>query len=148
MELNMESGIPTLTQKGREALKNAPPDLSPLCRNILIQVDGKKTIDDLHLMFRGLKGLDDSLERLFKGSFIQIAHECNDLIKALAQQMLGPKAPTLLKKVDEIHSKYGDACWEHLDELFKTARLFYGEDVADSLKTEILKIVRETQKNA
>jgi len=144
----MESGVPTLTQKGREALKNSPPDLSPLCRNILIQVDGKKTIDELRLMFRGLKSLDEALERLIQGNFVQIIHECKDLVKALAQQILGPKAPTLLKKLDELHSKYGDACWEHLDELYKTARLFYGEDVADALKTEILKIVRETQKNA
>lgn len=144
----MESGIPTLTLKGREALKSSPPDLSPLCRNILIQVDGKKTIEDLHLMFRGLKGLEEALDRLFKGGFVQIARECNDLIKALAQQMLGQKAPTLLKKIDELHAKYGDACWEHLDELYKTARLFYGEVIADQLKTEILKIVRETQKTA
>ncbi|HTG01117.1 MAG TPA: hypothetical protein VK654_11095 [Nitrospirota bacterium] len=141
----MVKGIPTLTQKGREALKNAPPDLSPLCRHILIQVDGKKTIDDLHLMFRGLKGLDEALERLFKGNFIRTASDCHDLIRSLAQQMLGTKAPTLLKKIDELHAKYSDACWEHLDELDKTARLFYGEVIADNLKNEIRKIVKETK---
>ncbi|MGE5174617.1 MAG: hypothetical protein ACM3MD_12395 [Betaproteobacteria bacterium] len=142
----MESGIIILTQQGRDALKNAPPNLSPLCRNILIQIDGKKSVADVQLMFRGLKGLEESLRRLFDGNFIQISRECKDLIKSLAQQMLGSKAPTLIKKIDEMHVNYGDACWDHLEELYKTARLFYGAVVADNLKTEITKILRETGK--
>ncbi len=143
---DMESGILILTQQGKDALKNAPPNLSPLCRNILVQIDGKKSIEDLQIMFRGLKGLEESLQRLFDGNFIQISRECKDLIKSLAQQLLGSKAPTLIKKIDEMHVKYGDACWDHLEELYKTARLFYGEVVADNLKTEITKILRETRK--
>lgn len=142
----MESGILLLTDKGREALKKAPAELSPLCRNILVQVDGKKSVADISTMFRGLKGLEDSLQRLFGGSYVQIARECKDLVKGLAEQMLGTKAPTLVKKIEEIHAKYGDACWDHLDELDKTARLFYGEVVASNLKTEIAKIIRETKK--
>ena len=142
----METGIPVLTQKGREALKNAPPDLSPLCRNILVQVDGKKSVEEIKKTLRGLKGLDEAVERLFAGKFIEITRECKDLIKALAEQMLGAKAPTLLKKVDEIHAKYGEHCWQHLDEVEKTARMFYGEVVATNLMTEITKILRETQK--
>jgi hypothetical protein len=142
----MESGILLLTEKGREALKKAPAELSPLCRNILVQVDGKKSVADISTMFRGLKGLEDSLQRLFGGNYVAIARECKDLIKGLAEQMLGTKAPTLVKKIEEIHAKYGDACWDHLDELDKTARLFYGEVVASNLKTEIAKIIRETKK--
>jgi len=42
--------------------------------------------------------------------------------------------------------KYGDYCWDHLDELYKTARVFFGEVVADNLKSEITKILFETQK--
>lgn len=144
----MESGIPVLTQKGRDALKTAPAELSSLCRNILVQIDGKKSAEDILVMFRGLKGLDDALQRLYTGNFIQISRECKDLIKALAQHMLGPKAPTFIKKIDDIHAKYGDSCWDHLEELDKTARLFYGEDIADKLKTEIAKIVSETKKTA
>jgi hypothetical protein len=98
-------------------------------------------------MFRGLKGLEDSLQRLSGGNYVQIARECKDLVKGLAEQMLGAKAPTLIKKIEEIHAKYGDACWDHLDELDKTARLFYGEVVADNLKAEIAKNIRETKKN-
>jgi hypothetical protein len=98
------------------------------------------------LMFRGLKGLEEALQRLFDGNFVQVSRECRDLIILLARQMLGSKAPTLIKKIDEMHAKYGEACWDHLDEVYKTARLFYGEVVADSLKTEILKILRETKK--
>ena len=141
---DMGSGILILTEKGRDALKNAPPDLSSLCRNILVQVDGKKSLEDIQLMFRGLKNLEESLQRLFAGGFIQISRECKDLIISLARQLLGAKAATLIKKIDEMHAKYGNTCWDHLDELYKTARLFYGEIVADNLKTEITKILRET----
>jgi len=142
----MESGIAVLTPKGREALKNTPPDLSPICRNILIQVDGKKSLEEIHTMFRGLKGLEDAVQRLFAGGFIELSRECVDLIKALAQQMLGAKAPTLIKKIDELHGRFGSQCWDHLEEIEKTARLFYGEVIANNLKTEITKILRETQK--
>jgi hypothetical protein len=138
----MQQGIPVLTQKGREALKNAPPDLSPVCRNVLIQTDGKKSVEEIQKMFRGLKGLDEGLEKLFAGGYLEISHQCIDLVKALVQQMLGAKASTLLKKLDELHAKYGDACWEHIDELNKTARMFYGEVLAENLKTEISRLVQ------
>jgi hypothetical protein len=142
----MESGIPLLTSKGREALKHTPPDLTPLCRNILVQIDGKKSLDEIKTMFRGLKGLDDAIQRLFAGSFVEVTRDCKDLIKALAEQMLGPKSPTLLKKIDELHARYGEQCWEHLDELEKLARMFYGEVIADQLKLEFSKILRETKR--
>lgn len=142
----MQQGIPVLTPKGREALRNPPPHLSPVCRNVLIQTDGNKTVDDIQKMFRGLKGLDDAMERLFSGGYLEISHQCINLVKSLVQQMLGPKAPTLLKKIDEIHAKYGDACWDHVDELNKTARMFYGEVLAENLKTEISRIIQESRK--
>ena len=142
----MQQGIPVLTQKGREALRNAPPDLSPVCRNILVQTDGKKTVEDIQKLFRGLKGLDEGMERLFSGGYLEISLQCTDLVKSLVQQMLGPKAPTLLKKIDEMHAKYGDACWDHIEELNKTARMFYGEVLADNLRTEISRIVQGSRK--
>lgn len=141
----MESGIPALTQKGRSAIENAPKDLSPICRNILVVIDGKKSLEDIRTMFRGLKGLEEALQRLFAGNFIQVSHGCKDLISALAQQMLGAKATTLIKKIDDLHAKYGEHCWEHLDDVEKTARLFYGEVIATNLKTEISKILLETR---
>jgi len=144
----MESGILILTQKGQAALKNTPLDLSPVCRNILVQVDGKKSAEDIRLMFRGLKGLEEALQRLLTGNFIQISRECRDLIKPLARQMLGSKALTLINKIDELHARYGDTWRDHIDDVYKTARLFYGEVVADSLRTEISKILRETRKTA
>ena len=142
----MATGIPVLTPRGKAALKNAPPDLTPLCRNILVQVDGKKSVEQIMTMFRGLKGLEDSMDRLFAGSFIQVSHQCGDLVKLRAQQMLGAKAATLIKKIDELSARYGEQCWEHLDEVDKTARLFYGEIIADQLKQEISKIIRDTRK--
>jgi hypothetical protein len=145
----MQQGIPVLTKKGQQALKNAPPDLSPVCRNILVQTDGKKTVEDIQKLFRGLKGLDEGMERLFSGGYLEISHQCIDLVKSLVQQMLGPKAPTLLKKIDEMHAKYGgDACWDHIDELNKTARMFYGEVLAESLRVEISRLVQQSRKQS
>ena len=142
----MQQGIPVLTQKGQEALRNAPTDLSSACRNVLVQADGKKTVDELQKMFRGLKGLDEAMERLFSGGYLEISQQCIVLVKSLVQQMLGPKDLTLLKKLDEMHTKYGDACWDHMDELDKTARMFYGEVLAKNLKTEISRLVQGSKK--
>ena len=142
----METGILVLTQRGKDALKQTPGDMSPLCRNILVQIDGKKSVEDMQAMFRGLKGLEDAIDKLVKGNFVVLSRECKDLVKSLAQHLLGAKAPTILKKIDDMHAKYGDACWEHIDELDKTARMFYGEVIAQQLKTEIVKIVKEATK--
>lgn len=142
----MEQGIPILTSKGRDALGNTGGDLSALCRNILVQVDGKKSLEDIKTMFRGLKGLDEAVQKLVAGVFIEMSRECNDLVKSMLQQMLGPKSATLITKIDELNAKYGNRCWEHADELDRLARLFYGEVVADRLKLEITKLVKETGK--
>ncbi len=141
----MESGIPVLTAKGRNAL-NSSSDITPLCRNILVQIDGKKSLSDIKTMFRGLKGLDAAMEKIFEGGFAAVAQDCKDLIAAAARQILGEKSQTLIKKIDELHARYGDQCWEHLNDIDKVARLFYGEIVADRLKLEIGKILRETKK--
>lgn len=142
----MEAGIPILTDKGRNALKNTPSDLTLLCRNILVQVDGNKSFEDILTMFRGLKGLDDGLQKLIAGGYVKISRECLDLVRSMARHLLGAKSPTLIKKVDELHVRHGDACWDHLEELDKFSRMFYGEVVADKLRSEIAKILRETRK--
>jgi hypothetical protein len=138
------SGILVLSQKGSDALKHPPADLTLLCRNILVQVDGKRSVDDLRALLRGLKGLDESLERLVSTGFVNVTRSCRSLVIALAEHRLGPKASTLVKKIDELHGKYGESCWAHLDELYKTARLFYGGEEADYLKREITRILQET----
>ncbi len=142
----MELGIPKLTQKGRDAVKNMPPELTARCRNVLVQVDGTRSLDDIRAELKGLNGIEEAIEKLVAGTYIEVSRECIDMVKALAEQLLGPKAPTLLKKIDELHAKHGDACWDHLDEVDKTARLFYGEVVADKLKTEIARLIREAKK--
>lgn len=142
----MEWGIPKLTQKGREAIQKMSPEITGRCRNILIQIDGRRTFDDIRTIFKGLD-IEDSLHKLVTGDYIEVSHQCRDVIKALAEQMLGPKAPTMIKKLDELHTKYGEACWEHVDEIDKMARLFYGEVVAENLKKEIMRLVREAKKN-
>lgn len=141
----MRSGILVLTSTGRMALQQLPPDLSATCRNVLVQIDGKRSADDIHAVLKGLAGVDDAITRLAKGGYIEISLDCKSIVKNLLEQSLGPKAPTLLKKLDEMHAKYGDRCWEHLDELDKLARMFYGEVVAQNLKTDISKIIQGTR---
>lgn len=142
----MQSGILVLTSSGKKALQQLPPDLSATCRNVLVQIDGKRSADDIRSVLKGLAGVDDSIARLVKGGYIEISLDCRNIVKNLLEQTLGPKAPTLLKKLDEMHAKYGDQCWDHLDELDKLARMFYGEVVAQSLKTDISRIIQVTRK--
>ncbi len=137
----MEHGIPVLTKKGQDAIKSMPPDLTMRCRNILIQVNGKRSVEEIFNTLQGLDGLEEGFQKLLAGQYLYIPQECKSLVTMLVQQMLGPKAPTLVKKIEEMHVKYGEHCWDHMDELDKTARLFYGEVVADKLEAEIKKIV-------
>jgi hypothetical protein len=137
----MEPGIPALTQKGRDAIKSMPPDLTARCRNILVQVDGKRSVGEIFNALQGLDGLKDAFQKLLDRQYVQMSPDCKILVTALAQQMLGPKAPALIKKIEEMQAKYGEQCWDHMDELDRTARLFYGEVVADKLEAEIRKIV-------
>ncbi|HWR72562.1 MAG TPA: hypothetical protein VN604_05300 [Nitrospirota bacterium] len=139
-------GIPILTAKGKEALKSIPKDLSAFCRNVLVQIDGKRSIDEIRAILKGMERLDESLHKLIEGNYIDVSQTCLDIVKSLVQQMLGPKAPTLLKKIEDMHAKYGERCWDHLSELDKTARLFYGEEIAEDLRTNISKIIQETRK--
>lgn len=142
----MRSGILVLTSTGRKALQQLPPDLSATCRNILVQIDGKRSSDDIHAVLKGLAGLDEAIDRLAKGGYIEVSLDCRNIVRNLLEQTLGTKAPTLIKKLDEMHTKYGDQCWEHLDELDKVARMFYGEVVAQNLKTDISRIIQGTRK--
>ena len=142
----MEWGIAKLTQKGRDAVKSMPEELTARCRNILVQVDGSRSLDDIRTALKGLDGIEEAIEKLIAGAYIEVSRQCIDMVKGLAEQLLGPKAPTLIKKIEELHAKHGDACWEHLDEVDKTARLFYGEVVAEKLKTEITRLIRAAKK--
>lgn len=142
----MVDGIPILTNKGKQVIQSNQAVVSARCRNILVQVDGKRSFDDIRNVLRGLDGLDEGIATLVKEQFVTVSQNCNDIVKSLVQELLGPKAPTLLKKIDDLHAKYGEACWEHLDDLDKAARLFYGEVVAENLKSEIARIIRENKK--
>lgn len=141
----MKHGIPALTQKGRDAIKSMPPDLTARCRNVLVQVDGKRSIKEIFNALKGLDGLEDAFQKLLAHQYVQMSTDCKILVTALAQEVLGPKAPALIKKIEEIQAKYGEHCWDHMDELNKTARLFYGEVVADKLEAEIKKIVCDSK---
>lgn len=144
----MHAGIPLLTTKGKEALKNPPKDLSAFCRNVLVQVDGKRTVEEIHAILKGMERFDESCKKLIENGYIEVSHNCLAIINSLVRQMLGPKAPTLLKKIEDLHAKHGDQCWDHLAELDKTARMFYGEEIAENLRVNISKIVQETRKQA
>ncbi len=142
----MAAGIPVLTQKGREAVKNLQNSLTARCRSILVQVDGKRSFDDIRAVLKGLDGLEEGIARLQHEGYVSIDRGCSDIVKDLVNTRLGATGSTILRKIDELHAKYGDACWDHLDELNKAARLFYGEVVAGDLTAAIAKILKETRK--
>lgn len=142
----MASDIPVMTAKGRDALKNLPVDLTARCRSILVLIDGKRSLDDIRTSLKGLDQLEESISRLVTKGYVQVDRSCKAQIKEIAERILGAKSPSITRKLDEMQAKYGDACWQHLDELDKTARLFLGADLADKLKAEIQVVLSEQKK--
>jgi len=142
----MASGTPLLTDKGREAARNAQANLTTRCRSVLVQIDGVKKLDEIRANLRGLDGLEEAIAKLLSEGYVRLNQDCRDTIKDAAIRILGAKSPTINRKIDELHSKYGDACWAHLDEVDKAARLFYGSVLADELKKEFAKIVQANSK--
>jgi hypothetical protein len=138
----MTSGTPILTEKGREAIKNPQASLTARCRSVLVQIDGRRSLDEVRNSLRGLEGLEEAIKKLTDEGYLNLAQDCRDIIKDAAVRILGAKSPTINRKIDELHAKYGDGCWTHLDELDKAARLFYGADVADNLKQEFVRILK------
>ena len=140
----MPAGTPVLTDKGRDAIKNAQSGLTARCRSVLVQVDGKRSLDEIRSMLKGLDGLDEAITKLLAEDYVTAERSCKDLVKDIAVKQLGSaKAATIIRKIEELHAKYGDACWDHLDELDKAARLFYGETLAQNLRADIQRVVRE-----
>ena len=140
----MLNGIPKLTESGSRALAEKSPDLSLKCRHVLVQVDGSKSLDDIRKALDGLDGIEEAIEKLVGQKYISVTTSCRDAVKSIAEQMLGAKAPTIVKKIDELYYKHGEYCWEHVDEIDKTARLFYGKVLADRLKDAIDKVLKES----
>jgi hypothetical protein len=139
----MTSGTPILTEKGREAIKNPQASLTARCRSVLVQIDGRRSLDEVRNSLRGLDGLEDAIKKLTAEGYVKLAQDCRDIIKDAAERILGAKSPTIKRKIDELHTKNGDGCWNHLDELDKAARLFYGADIAENLKQEFVQIVKK-----
>lgn len=139
----MTSGTPIITEKGREAVKNPQSSLTARCRSVLVQIDGKRSLDEVRNSLRGLEGLEEAIKKLTDEGYVNLARDCRDVIKDAAVRILGAKSPTINRKIDELHTKYGDGCWTHLDELDKAARLFYGSVLADNLKQEFVRILKE-----
>ena len=139
----MASGTPILTDKGREAIKNPQAGLTARCRSVLVQIDGKRSLDEVRNSLRGLDGLEDAITKLTEEGYVKLSQDCRDIIKDAAMRILGAKSPTIIRKIDELHTRYGDGCWNHLDELDKAARLFYGADIAENLKQEFVRILQK-----
>ena len=138
----MATGTPILTEKGREAAKNPQTGITARCRSVLVQIDGKRSLDEVRTSLRGLDGLEEAIKKLMDEGYVKLAQDCRDVIKDAAIKILGAKSPTINRKIDELHAKYGDGCWTHLDELDKAARLFYGADLAENLKQEFVRILK------
>jgi hypothetical protein len=142
----MASGTPLLTDKGREAVKNPQAALTARCRSVLVHIDGVKKIDEVRGILRGLDGLEEAIAKLTNEGYVMLAQDCREIIKDAALKILGAKSPTINRKIDELHAKYGDGCWTRLGELDKAARLFYGADLAENLKKEFIRILKEQGK--
>ena len=138
----MATGTPILTEKGRDAVKNPQTGLTARCRSVLVQIDGKRSLDEVRTSLRGLDGLEEAIQKLTDEGYVKLTQDCRDIIKDAAIKILGAKSPTINRKIDELHAKYGDGCWTHLDELDKAARLFYGADIAENLKQEFVRILK------
>ena len=139
----MATGTPLLTDKGRDAIKNPQTSLTARCRSVLVQIDGVKKLDEIRSNLQGLEGLEESITKLINDGYVKLTQDCRDIIKDSALKILGAKSPTINRKIDELHAKYGEACWTHLDELDKAARLFYGANLADNLMKEFSRILKE-----
>lgn len=139
----MATGTPLLTDKGREAIQNPQTSLTARCRSVLVQIDGVKKLDEIRANLRGLEGLEESITKLMNEGYVKLTQDCRDIIKDSAFKILGAKSPTISRKIDELYAKYGDACWTHLEELDKAARLFYGADLAANLMKEFARILKE-----
>ena len=137
-----------MTDKGREAIKNPQTSITARCRSVLVQIDGIKRLDDIRGTLRGLEGLEEAIQKLVDEGFISVTQDCRDIIKDISLKILGTKSPTMIRKIDELHAKYGDGCWDHLDELNKAARLFYGEVLAENLKSEFTRVLQNFRKQA
>jgi hypothetical protein len=144
----MSTGTPLLTDKGREAIKNPQTSITARCRSVMVQIDGIKRLDDIRGTLRGLEGLEEAIQKLVDEGFISVTQDCRDIIKDISLKILGTKSPTMIRKIDELHAKYGDGCWDHLDELNKAARLFYGEVLAENLKSEFTRVLQNFRKQA
>jgi len=127
-------------------MRNAPIEMTTRCRSVLVQIDGVKKLDEIRANLRGLEGLEESITKLVNEGYVKLSQDCRDIIKDTAVTILGAKSPTINRKIDELHAKYGDGCWTHLGELDKAARLFYGADLADRLMNEFARILKEQGK--
>jgi hypothetical protein len=142
----MAAGIPVLSDKGRDALKNMSVNITARCRSVLVQVDGKRSLDDIRSQLKGLEGLEEAITKLVTEKYIDLERDCKSTVKEIAEKILGTKSPSIIRKIDEMHAKYGEACWDHLEDLEKAARLFYGEGLATKLRSEIEKILDDVRK--
>ena len=131
--------VPRLTEKGDRARKRPPEASMPVrARNIMVLVDGRKSVEDIREALRGLEGVEEAFRWLLEEGYVTLAggtgqSVAESLIQALLGR-LGEQAAPLCRKVREILKREGTLGPEHLEELDHLARTMYGFKVATELK--------------
>ena len=95
------------TQKGLEEIGSRKNKLPFGFRTVLILIDGKSTVSEIHYKARGLAGVSKALEALEKNNYIATTDNGNNtdikmkLIKA-TEELLGEKAGLVIEKVQAL----------------------------------------------
>ncbi|MBI1864517.1 MAG: hypothetical protein HYR98_02075 [Nitrospirae bacterium] len=136
--------VPRRTEAGEAAMEDRAAALSLVARNLLVVVDGRKTVRDLLYMFRGREGVESALEDLFERGYIAGGvggpAEASDETRRLAEHArshLGVKSAPFVKRLNDLVSRDGSLTNDGFKELISWARTMYGSIEVDSFLEEI-----------
>ena len=136
--------VPCRTEAGDAAMEDRATTLPLVARNLLVAVDGRKTVRDLLYMFRGREGVDSALEDLFQrgyviggvGGSVAASDEARRLAEH-ARTRFGVKSAPFVKRLNDLVSRDGSLTDNGFKELISWARAMYGSREVDLFLGEI-----------
>ncbi len=136
--------VPRRTEAGDAAIEDRATTLSLVGRNLLVAVDGRKTVQDLLYMFRGREGVESALENLFQrgyvigevGGLVASSDEARRLAEH-ARTRFGVKSAPFVKRLNDLVGRDGSLTDAGFKELIRWARTMYGSREVDSFLEEI-----------
>lgn len=135
--------VPRRTEAGEAAIEDRATTLALVARNILVAVDGRKTVRDLLNMFRGREGVESALENLFERGYIAgglggpaaVSDEARRLAEH-ARTRFGVKSAPFVKRLNDLVNRDGSLTDDGFKELVSWARTMYGSREVDSFLGE------------